>query len=382
MRRAGSRVGWRAGAAYAVVAVLAGALAAPVATASVSGSASPDIAATRIGHVAYVTAGNQVDVAGVNFSGNTSRPTRIGPVTKPPRNRTITITGFVGSGDGHWVAWDEVVTNPDGSPTTDSVLILRELKSDRIYRVRTADLPVGFADDQLVTYGDHTSVVVLDPSPHLEPVAGDGPPLAAYPQGTVTAEPSAAPAGPRHTVELALTTFDGSTTVLHDYVVNPGDSRVPTRAFVSSDNSQLVVELGPHNPLTGQSAPLDEYSLGDTPVRTTLGQFGPADARWRLGDLSFAGSADQVWAVWRRPTYNGIQTALAVREPSGWKRIMSYPIAVSGDSDGYVIAQVGTEVRLPKNRIRLVPGGDAMLLHGTITKVLGLAGIAFAWVVV
>jgi hypothetical protein len=190
----------------------------------------------------------------------------------------------------------------------------------------------------------------------------------------------ASPPGPQYTDELALTTFDGNVTVLNDYVVSPGDSRVPTRGFVSGDGNQLVVELGPRNPLNGQSAPLDEYNLADPFTRTTLGHYGAAGSRWRIGDLSFASSTDQVWAVWHRETFNGIESVLAVRQPSGWQRIMRYAIAVAGNPAGYVISQVGTEVRHAGNRITRVPGGDALLLHDGITKVLGIEGTAFAWV--
>lgn len=375
--RTSTASGWRR-TAYLVGAVATtGLLSLPGAGASVPRSATP-AASTTVGHVAYVTKDNRVNVVTVHFTGATTQLKAIGPVTKPPRNRTIAISGFVASGDGHWVAWVEHVRRASGSPTSTAVLVVRELKPDRLYRLKTHNTPVGFAGDQLVTYGTHASVVDLKPSPHLVKIAGDTPPIAAYPQGTVTVQRFGSPPGPRRTRELGLTTFDGTTTGLHDYVMSANDVRVPDRGFVSGDGNHLVVERGARNEFRGPSSPVDEYTLADPSTLTTLGHLGGAAAGWRVGDVCFAGSSDQVWAVWHRAAHRPA-SVIAVHKRSGWQRIVPLGIAVAGNRDGYVIAQPGKYVVGPSGH-RPVPVGEALLLHDTITKVLGVEGTAFAWV--
>jgi hypothetical protein len=344
-------------------------------------ASSPSADATRIGRVAYVTAHNQVEVAAVSFTGVTTHITRLGPVTKPPRHRSVTISRFVGSGDGHWLAWDETLTKPGGALTSKTVLVVRELRPDHVYRLRTRSYPVGFAGDQLVTGGAHTNQFVPSPSPHLVRVVDDVPPIGVYPQGTVTVQSFGAPPGPGRTREVDLDDFGGSATTLDHYVLSAHEPG-PVHAFTSGDGTQLVVERGAAGPFNGPSSVLDGYDLtGSPPVRVPLGHLGSIGAGWRLGGLTFAGPSDAPWAVWQRAGKGGADSVVAVLHHSGWDRVVPHGIAVAANPAGYVIAQPGRFVfHHSRRHFMRVPIGEALLLHGTTTKVLGIEGSALLWV--
>ena len=60
---------------------------------------------------------------------------------------------------------------------------------------------------------------------------------------------------------------------------------------------------------------------------------------------------------------------------------MSHGIAVAGNRDGYVVVQPGKYVFASDGlRVSRVPTSDALLLHDTSTRVLGIEGSQFAWV--
>jgi hypothetical protein len=321
----------------------------------------------------------------VHYNGVTGHPIPLGPVSTPTSHRRITITDFTVSPDGNWLAWDEVVTKPTGELTSQVMLVIRELRPANVYQLSTQSRPVGFVNDQLVVSdGTQTSVVVLSPSPSLEPVGGSESPRTTYPQGIVTVQRSDSPPDAGYTDELGLTTFDDSTTVLHDYEVAGGDTRPPRTATMSSDGTQLVVERSAHASFasSGPSSTLDEYTLSADPAtRVVLGHPGAAAAGWWLGGLSFASDTDQVWAVWHRLVPGkGVQSMVAVSDHL-WHQIVPTGIAVAGNADDYVVAQPGRYVLTAHGRhYRVVPSGDGLLLHDGTVRVLGVGGTAFAWV--
>jgi hypothetical protein len=368
----------------ASIAVVAGLFAAPAV-----GASAPDRrlapGVLTAGHVAFVSKSDRVELVTVKVTGHTSRPTRLGPVTKPPAHRTIQIQDFIASGDGNWLAWLEVIAKPNGEPTPGKAeLILRDLTGHHVFLLRTNSFPIGFAGDQAVVSGAKTSRVVLQPSPHLVHVPGAQYATAAYPVGVVDVKSMSSPPGPDRTDQLRLTAFDGTHTVVHDYRLSPDDTRIPDLGFVSGDGNHLAVERGDHTDFggIGPSSLVDEFSLRANNTRTTLGHYGTAKAAWRIGDISFARPSDRVWAVWERATTSGGATSVvAEHHRDGWVRIVPHGIAVAGNRDGYVVVQPGKYVFASDGlRVSRVPTTDALLLHDTSTRVLGIEGSQFAWV--
>ena len=206
----------------ASVAVVAGLLAAPAVGASPTDRRlAPQLSIA--GHVAFLSKNGRVKLVTVKVTGQTSPPTRLGPVTKPPAHRIIQIQDFVASGDGNWLAWLEVIAKPNGEPTpAKAVLVLRDLKRHHVFRLRTNSFPIGFAGDQAVVSGARTSRVVLQPSPHLVRVPNAPYAAAAYPAGVVDVKSTSSPPGPDSTDQLRLTAFDGTHTVVHNYRAQPG----------------------------------------------------------------------------------------------------------------------------------------------------------------
>jgi hypothetical protein len=344
------------------------------------------VTGATVGHVAYVTAGGRVMAASVRLSGNSTRFAALGPVTTARHHHKVSVLGFSASGDGNWLGWLEVVTKRNGEPTNAKpTLVVRELKPDQVWVLRTTAYPVGFAGDQLVVYdGNGASVVVLQPTPHLEPVPNTRYPEAAYPQGVVQVVPLADPPGPRHTERLELVTLAGDTTVLHDYVMRRDDPRLPERAFVSPDGNKLAVERGDHTDFAGvgPTSVVDTYSLSSgSSVRIPTGHFGKRKAGWRVASISFAWPNDELWVVWERATKHGATSVVAVRQHGEWRSILPHGIAVAANSDGYVVAQTGKyQVRAGGLRVTRVPTGDAVLLRDRSTRVMSIEGSAFAWI--
>jgi hypothetical protein len=366
------------------VGTLAALVAAP-ATVAASGRPDGSPAVTgRVGHVAFVSPAGKVKVVAVKVSGKTLHETKIGPLTKPPAGDRVSVYSFLASGDRNWLAWQEVVTKPSGAPVArKATIVVRELKPSHVWTIKTDDYPLGFAGDDLVTNGAHTSRVVLDPTPRLEKVPGTHYPEAVYPDGLVEVKPLSSPPGPKDTERLELTSFAGKTTVLHNYVLGPNDARLPETAYVSGDGKQVAVERGDHTDFggIGPSSLVDEYSLHGSHTRSLLGHYGTAAAAWRVGDMSFAWPDDEEWAVWERATKHGAASAVAVHQHGTWRTIVPDGIAVAGNSDGYVVAQAGKYVFDSDGlQVTRVPTGDAILLHDKLTKIMGISGSAFAWV--
>jgi hypothetical protein len=366
----------------AVATLAAGLLIAPPAVAA--SHATPE-ASQVVGHLAYLTKHHQVKVVQVSSSGATSHSKRIGPVTKAPANGSIAINSFVSSGDGDWIAWQEIATKHNGAPAkAKPVLVLRSLNPRHVYTFHTGNYPVGFALDRLVVFnGRHTSLVDVSPTPQFEQVPGNLYPLTTYDRGTVNVKTLTKPPGKRNTDQLRLTTFNGATRVLHNYVMSPKSARIPDLGFVSSDGEHLVVERGDHTDFggIGPSSLTDEYRLSNHYARTSLGHYGTAKAAWRIGDVSFAGPADQPWALWERATRKGATSVVAVQRHSGWHRVLGHGIAVSGNSGGYVVTQAGRYVFDHDGlQFTRVPIGPAMLNHGKAASPLHIKGSQFAWV--
>jgi hypothetical protein len=363
---------------------LGGVLAAPSAVAASPRGTGSSPRIPVAGHIAYLTKDQKVDIASVLSDGQTFGVTQVGPVTSITSKQTLAVFDLVASGDGAWIAWVEQVTSKHPF-TVKTVLVLRQESSGTIWHLTTSEAPVGFADDQLVTEnGDTTKLLDLEPSAHLVKVKGGQFPMAAYPKGVIDTKTLLAPRGPKQTWRLRLTTFKGVNTVLHNYVLGPTDYRIPDDAWVSSDNDHFVVELGNHQDFggLGPSSLADEYALTGTHKRTKLGHYGTAAADWRIGDVSFAGGSDQVWAMWERATAHGATSVVAVHEAGTWAPVTTHGIAVVGNAAGYVISQPGKFVVVNKHDDGMtpVPTGNALLINGSSTMTLQAEGSAFVWV--
>jgi hypothetical protein len=222
------------------------------------------IASGKPGHLAYVTADNQVESAGISVSGNAVGVTTLGPVTTVSARHRVLIQSFVGAGNGNWLAWQEVVAKHNGTPTSATpTLVLREIDPSNTYRLKTDNVPVGFTGNRLLTYGAHTDVVELTPTVHLRQLAVSGYPLAPAPDGVVSVKSLSSPPGPSTTEQLRVTRLDGSAQLLHNYVLSPKATALPDRAYTSPDQRRLVVELGDHTDFggVGPSSIVDTYPL-------------------------------------------------------------------------------------------------------------------------
>ncbi|MBV9484421.1 MAG: hypothetical protein JO246_00025 [Frankiaceae bacterium] len=366
----------------AAVVVLA-AVVSPAAIATTQAGQSAT-ASARVGRVAFVD-GRHVATAVVKVTGNTTHETTIGPITHAPAKRRIAIQAFVGSDDGHWVAWLETITKRDGSSTAARpTLVVRTFAPDQVYEVKTTALPLGFASDKLVVYNHgHASYVDLKTSATFHKIPGTVFPQAAYPGGVVNLKALTSPPGPKNTEQLRLTAFDGSAQIVHNYVLKPSNAHLPERSFVSPDGKVLAVERGDHTDFggIGSTSIIDEFSLHGPRDRRTIGHYGSAKKQWRVGAMSFAWKNNEPWVVWERATRTGAASVLAVYQHDRWKRIIKHGIAVLGARNGFVIAQAGKYV-FNRDGLGFVrkPTGDAMLLHDHVVKVMGIQGSAFAWV--
>jgi hypothetical protein len=338
-----------------------------------------------VGHLAYVAKNSTVYTVAVKGSGNTLGQSKIGPVSNPPPGRKLAIYGLTASSDGKYVAWQETVVKDNGEPTRATpTLVLRGLRPSMVWSIKSGSFPLGFgSDDQLVVYGDRASVLVLTPTPHLEPVPGGRYPMAVYPDGVVENNPLRTPSGPKITEQIRLSSFTGERTTIHNYVLSPSNPHIPEGAYVSPDGKRLIIERGDHTDFggIGPSSAVDEFMLNGSRTRTKLGHFGTAKAMWRVGDVSFAWPNDEPWVVFQRATKAGAQTAIGVFQHGEWRKIVPRGIAVAASDDGFVAAQPGKYVFDADGLgITRVPTGDALLLHDTVTKVLGIQASALVWV--
>jgi hypothetical protein len=91
-------------------------------------------------------------------------------------------------------------------------------------------------------------------------------------------------------------------------------------------------------------------------------------------------SSNQIWVAWRRQAGRGVESVVARYGSTGWRRVVTDCVVVEGNQSGDVIVQPGTYVKRA-GRIDAVPVSNALLLKGKMTRVLGVGGSAFAWVV-
>jgi hypothetical protein len=369
-----------------VVAVLVGGLlGAPTAIASSPAPVVPAPADPVIGHLAYVTKHQQVKLATVRQSGATSSMTTIGPVTHASASQSIQISGLTASGDGNWLAWDEQRLDHHGTGLVDTHLVMRDVVDATTTDLKTAQAPVGFAGDMLVTTsGDVTKRLDLHPHAHLVKLPLHQFPLGTYALGVLDTLNLQAPAGPRRTDRLRLSTLSGDHTALHDYVLGRAQYDDPDAAWSSADGKQLVIERGNHQDFggLGPSSLADEYALAGAHHRTRLGHYGTARAAWRIASVTYSGAADQVWVVWERATKTGASGLVARYSGGAWHRVAAHAIAAAGNAAGDVVVQLGKYVPVGHDAtdFATVPTGSAFVVHHGDAAVLDLEGSAFAWV--
>lgn len=339
---------------------------------------------TIVGHLAYLTAKDTVELATVESNGTTTGAKRIGPVTLVTLSDTVQIDDLMSSGDGAWLAWQEQVFTHKGD-LVKTVLVLREEGDGATFTLNTAQSPLGFAGDQLLTSSANaTRRVSVQPTIHLIKVTDHAFPLAAYPHGVVDGPSYLAPKGPAQTWRVRLTSFGGKHTTLHDYVLGPTNYRNPDAAWVSGDGKHVVIERGNHQDFggLGPSSLADEFVLGAGHARSQLGHYGTDKQAWRIGSVSFSGSSDSVWAMWERLTKTGATSVVALREHGAWTLIAGHGIAVAGNHHGYVVVQPGKLV-LTNPDVQgydTVPTRHAELRHGSSSVTLNAEGTTFVWV--
>ena len=341
-------------------------------------------APVTVGHIAYLTAKDTVELATVESNGTTTGAKQIGPVTLVVASDTVQVDDLMASGDGAWLAWQEEVFKHNGD-LVKTVLVLRHESDGQDFALNTVQSPLGFAGDQLVTSSANaTRRVSVQPTMHLIKVNDHAFPLAAYPHGVVDGPSYLAPKGPARTWRVRLTSFAGTHTTLHDYVLGPTNYRNPDAAWVSADGKRLVIERGNHQDFggLGPSSLADEFVLGAGHARSQLGHYGTDKQAWRIGSVSFSGSSDSVWAMWERLTKTGATSVVARREHGSWTLIAGHGIAVAGNQTGYVIVQPGKLV-LTNPDVQgydTVPTRHAELRHSTSSVSLNAEGTTFVWV--
>ena len=337
-----------------------------------------------VGHIAYLTAKDTVELATVESNGTTTGARRIGPVTLVTLTDTVQVDDLIASGDGAWLAWQEQVFKHNGD-LLKTVLVLRHESDGQDFALDTVQSPLGFAGDQLVTSdANSTRRVSVQPTMHLIKVNDHAFPLAAYPHGVVDGPSYLAPKGPAQTWRVRLTSFGGKHTTLHDYVLGPTNYRNPDAAWVSGDGKRLVIERGNHQDFggLGPSSLADEFVLGGGHARGQLGHYGTDSQAWRIGSVSFSGASDSVWAMWERLTKTGATSVVAQREHGAWTLIAGHGIAVAGNHQGYVIVQPGKLVLVNPDvqGYSTVPTRHAELRHGSSSVSLNAEGTTFVWV--
>jgi hypothetical protein len=364
---------------------LAGLVTAP---AAVAASHRPAVAAggsAEVGAIAYITNTGTVRLKQLGLTGPIGSAARIGPVTTKAKGETRQVFDLVVSGDGQWVAWDEVLVSRS---TFKSVLVAHAVVSGKTYRLRTAYLPVGFAKDELiVTNESQNRSLHLSPAPHLVKFTDSQPALAAFPDGVVDGTYTDVPHSRNHIDQVRLVTFGGTRVVLHSYTLSPTNYRDIDAAWVSSDARMLVIERGNHQDFDGlgPSSLADRFSLSDPHNRTALGHFGTNAAKWRIASVAFQGSSDKVWAIWERDGQHGPQTIAASYSHGAWHKFATPGagnVGVAGSTNGYVVVQPGKLVRSNPhdNGFSPVATKPAVLVHGTTQTPIGVRGPELVWV--
>jgi hypothetical protein len=353
-------------------------LAAPASLPAVAGASHAPARPPVIGHLAYLTNGGAIDMVDVRKNRALTGKQRIGPLQHSTTAHPVTISNFVASGDGNWVAWQEARTTTKSRFST--TLVLRNQTSGQVHSVVTHQAPVGFAGDRLLTNDRHVNRLVLTPAPHFVRVAGNFP-ITTYAHGVVDAHFNSNDTAAR----LRLTSIGGKHTVLHRYTdVGPPDFREISQGWVSSDGKHLVVERGDHQDFggLGPSSVVDEFNLHGHHARTPLGHVGALHAEWRLGDVAFRGPKDHVWAVWHRVAQHGVRTALAHIVAGKWVISDHHDIDVAANLAGYLVVQPGKYVLQNPNDdffARRATSGAAVVLRQA-ARFSSIKGTQYFWV--
>jgi hypothetical protein len=259
-------------------------------------------------------------------------------------------------------------------------LVLRHQTSGVVRTVRTHRFPIGFAGDRLLTFNRNVSRVVVGSALQFVRVAGSFP-LTAYQHGVVDEQTNSGDTAER----LMLTSFSGHQTLLHRYTdVGSPDFRETSQAWASPDGKKLVVERGDHQDFggLGPSSVVDEFDLHGSHARTALGHVGALHAEWRVGDVTFRGPNDQVWAVWHRLARHGVRTVLAHVKHGHWVINDRHVIDAAANGAGYLLVQPGTYVLQNSNDNFYVrhATGDAFVVFHQAARFSTTKGTQFFWV--
>ncbi|MGN6473139.1 MAG: hypothetical protein ACTHK4_05760 [Mycobacteriales bacterium] len=367
----------------------------PVATAQArTAAATPNL----VGHLAYVTASGELDVADIYSDGTTGTPQRLGPVTKVASPKTAKAADIVVSSDGSRLAWSEIISKPDptyGSVQTGARLVVRNLPTGQTITLRTENQPLGFSGHHLIVSGADTKRLVMTPSPHLVKVRdGNAFVVATYPKGLVDVVISTSGSG-QHQIEtdrLRLTTFGGHHTLLHTYRVGMSYREAAAGAAVSPDGEKLLVERGNHEDFDGlgPSSLFDTFAMNGGHARHQLGHYGTNNAKWRLACATFVGPRDTPWLALHSGylrTSSGIKVrGVVVRYLSGqWTVESRSAVAVAGNKAGWAVVQSGSwqpVMNAQAGEYQRVPSGQAFLIGPAESHLLptGVGGSELLWV--
>lgn len=334
-------------------------------------------AAPVVGHLAFVTNSNRLEVVTVRANGATSAPHRIAPTLAATKAGAATLGQVFASPDGHWLAWTEYRPDDDRP-----LLVLRRQSSGQETRLRTSELPVGFAGDTLIVTFNTTKRLVLSPHPHFVRIKNARNALNGYPGGVVSQSFS----DNEQVAHVWLTTFAGHRTLLHTYDdAGAPDYRTPDAAWVSNGGEHLVIERGNHQDFDGlgPSSLADEFSLHGRHHRQALGTYSsaPTGSSWRLSTATYVGTNGHVWAAWERSTGTSAVTLVASYSRGRWHRQASGAITVAGNHGGWVVIQPGDyRESNPEGFPVAHATAHALLRHGSSQHRLGVEGTQFFWV--
>jgi hypothetical protein len=331
-----------------------------------------------IGHLAYLTNSNVLDVVSVRANGATSTPQRLAPTLTSTKKNRVTLGQVVASPNGSWLAWTEFRPS-DSKP----LLVVRRNSTGVETKLRTSESPIGFAGDTLLTIFNATQRLVLAPHPHFVLLPHGRDAITAYPGGVVNQTLTHQTKDSR----LMLTTFAGHHVTLHRYTDAGGPTyRTPDSGWVSGDGKHLLIERGNHQDFDGlgPSSLVDEFSLHGQHARHALGTYStaPANSSWRVATATYVGSHDQVWAAWERAAASHAVTLIASYSGGTWHLRHSHAITVAGNHAGDVVIQPGKYARGPAPEGFPQPHAttNALLVHGSKTAKLGVKGVQFFWV--
>jgi hypothetical protein len=362
------------------VLALIGLVSTPAAVAAVRHPASSPTPVT-VGQIAYVTNGEKVDLQLLGPHGAQGSPTQIGPVSKPAKGQKLQVFDLVASGDGQWVAWEEVLIS---KTSFKSVLVQYAVESGKTYQLRTNYAPVGFAKDELVvTNESHDKTLHLTPKPRLVKFKDSQAALAAFPDGVVDSTYTPIKHSQKHIDRLRLITFGGTHVRLHSYTLGATNYRDIDNAWVSGDAKRVVIERGNHQDFDGlgPSSLADEFSLSGHHQRTTLGHYGTDRGHWRIASVAYQGPKDTVWAIWERDGKGGPESIAATYTHGAWHKYAGKSVAVAGGTTGYLVEQPGKLVQSNPNDngFTQVATKAAVLVHGSTRVSIGVRGPAIVW---